>query len=112
MERNALLITLATAGGFIGSLYLIMAFILGDYISFTFDKSLMKRLYFQEKDPGTNNIEPETGLKRTDAEELVHRLRNRKQFRFGYFGYLLTRYSATFCCCCKGYFGKGYQYRL
>ena len=44
-ERNAIFITLATAGGFIGTFYLLLTVLFSDYVSFTFDKSLMKRLY-------------------------------------------------------------------
>ena len=44
-ERNAIFITLATAGGLIGTIHLVLTVLYRDYVSFTFDKSLMKRLY-------------------------------------------------------------------
>ena len=38
----------AKLGGMLGSSYLILSSLLGSYIRFTFDKSLMKRLYAEQ----------------------------------------------------------------
>mmetsp|Transcript_23294 Transcript_23294/g.27332 ORF Transcript_23294/g.27332 Transcript_23294/m.27332 type:complete len:160 (+) Transcript_23294:1104-1583(+) len=110
--RNDILVALATAGGFLGSAYLVMSNIFADYLSFTFDKSLMKRLYSQEREPKTNNVAQESGLKRTDQEEFLHRMKNRKPYTFGYFGYLIIRFSDSCCCCLSRWFGPRYQEKL
>jgi len=100
-------------GGFLGTAYLVMNTLLGSFLSFSFDKSLMERLYYEEAtDEDTNNIDPLTGEKRSDEDELVHRLNNRRSYNFGYWGYLMTLIAANLCCCFKTYCCTSYERRL
>ena len=39
---------MAQVGGFLGTVYLINSTVLASYLGFTYDKSLMRRLYYQE----------------------------------------------------------------
>ena len=104
---------MANLGGFLGTVMMVMSALLGSYLSFTFDKSLMKRLYYQEAtEEETNNIDPSTGEKRSDEDELIHRLNNRRSYSFGYCGYLTTLVAAKLCCCFKTKCCTSYERRL
>ena len=58
---------------------------LSGYQKFTFDKSLMKRLYFEEKESYQSGHE-----ERSNEVEFKYRIENRKQYSFGYCGYICT----------------------
>jgi len=49
-DRSNVVGVMATAGGFLSTSYLLMSSILKSYLSFTYDSSLMKRLYYEERD--------------------------------------------------------------
>ena len=97
---------MSEVGGFLGTTYLIISTILASYLAFVYDKSLMKRLYYQEAQTDAKRYRP-SNSRRTDEEELLHRLSNRRSYTFGYFGYLSTKFLRTFCFCfkpcCKNY---------
>lgn len=73
----------------------VLAILLGDYQQFTLDKSLLKRLYTEDKEL----IEEEPD----DKKELVSRILNRKKFRYSYCELIKLKLMKLFCCCncCK-----------
>ena len=91
---------MAVVGGFLGTTCFIVSSILGSYLGFVYDKSLMKRLYYQEAQTDSKRYRP-SNSRRTDEEELLHRLSNRRSYTFGYFGYLITKFVRTFSFCFK-----------
>ena len=84
---------------------------LESYQFFTFDKSMMKRLYFQEKEPTVDDeLIIDSNLKnenRSDKEEFLHSVENRKSYEFSYCHYITTliQLKCVNCCsccfCCK-----------
>ena len=88
---------------------------LSSYVTFTFDKSLLKKLYQQEKEPNLDNLDPTTGQKRTDEAEMLHRIYNRKPYSHGYCWYLMIYLISNLCCCftrwCKGYESRLKSYK-
>jgi hypothetical protein len=83
---------LAAIGGYAAMVWSILALVLGDYQAFTFDKSLLKRLYTEDK----THIEEEA----SDDKELVSRILNRKQFSYSY-SELVKAKLMKLCCCCR-----------
>ena len=94
---------LATVGGFLGTAYLIISISLSSYLSFTYDKSMLKRIYAVEKEPFSDDVDPNSGLKRDAYSELSHQMHNRTEFSFSYTSYLLVRVLINCCCCLKRY---------
>ena len=70
----------------------ILSFCLTDYQAFAFDKSLLKRLYTEDK----TAVEEEEN----DERELVSRVVNRKPFSYSYCEYIKVKL-LKFCCCCR-----------
>mmetsp|Transcript_46455 Transcript_46455/g.61545 ORF Transcript_46455/g.61545 Transcript_46455/m.61545 type:complete len:145 (+) Transcript_46455:622-1056(+) len=92
---------MSTVGGFLGTAYLITSTLMGSYLSFTYDKSMMKRLFYKERKSNANQMSSETGRRRTNEEELIFRLQDRESYSLGYWEYLMTRMGSSFCCCFK-----------
>ena len=78
-DQKNLTFVLATVGGFLGSAWLIISFLLSGYISFTFDKSMIKRLYTNRSNYPSKKVEPNNTdeVKRDDQSEFIYRVKQR-----------------------------------
>ena len=57
----------------------------------------MKRLYFQKNETADEQMTE----KRSDADEMIEKINNRRDFNFGYCTYFLTAW-LEYCCCFVG----------
>lgn len=90
---------LSALGGYSTVLTSFFAIVLANYQNFIFDKSMMKKMYFQLKD--TFKSTDEDGHKRNDEDEIIERMNARKPYTHGYCGYLMMSITLCLCCCCK-----------
>ena len=72
---------------------------MGNYQAFVFDKSMLKKLYFQQRE--NYKGENEEGEARHDEDEMIERINNRQVFTFGYMSYGLMACTSRCLCCCK-----------
>ena len=89
---------LSTMGGYSTVLTGFFGMLIASYQSFVFDKSMLKKMYFQMQT--RYRSKDESGEHRHDEDELIERINNRKIFHFGYCGYGLIK-AFSFCICCK-----------
>ena len=80
-------------GGYSSVILGIVAWTLSGYQDFKYSMSFMKRLYFQK------NTEEDEYDRRTDSEEMIESINNRKHFRFGYLRYLFIAFLENCFCC-------------
>ena len=84
---------------------LAVAFLSG-FQQFNLDKVLMEHLYSEE-------IAVASGKEwRSDKEEFLQRIANRKPYSFGYCGYKLTKLFNRVCCCFKSCLRHSQKERL
>ena len=69
-------------GGYSSVIIGSVAWLLSSYQHFYYNMSFMKRLYSQKK------TEDHVHQRRTDSEEMIEKINNRKNFHFGYLRYL------------------------
>lgn len=74
-KRYNFYLAFASLGGLLGVLGFGIQVLFSSYLQFSFDKSLMKRLYKEEADPD-DLTERDKTLLRTDKEEFIHRINN------------------------------------
>lgn len=99
MTARTLTGLLAKLGGYTTVLTGIFSLLISNYQSFVFDKSMLKKLYFQQE--FVYDDKNEDGNLKDDDVEMIDRIKNREEFWFGYFGYGLMSITTKCCCCLK-----------
>ena len=99
---------LAKLGGYSTVMTGLVSFLLSSYQSFTFDKSMLKKLYHQ-RDKDYDDKDENGNLKDDDAE-MIERIKNRRIFWFGYWGYMLMSFTTKCCCCLKNRWLRTWPY--
>ena len=102
------IVILSNLGGYSTVITGTFALLLGNYQEFVFDKSMLKKLYFQETE--RHSQLDGDGQERDDDDEMIERINNRRKFWFGYMGYGLVSLTSKCCCCCKKYMLKHWRY--
>ena len=86
---------LANLGGLKVITGVLMVIFISGYQQFKLDKLLMEHLYSEEVVVASGKKE------RSDKEEFLQRITNRKPYSFGYCGYKSTKLFNKACCCFK-----------
>ena len=99
---------ISNLGGYSSVLTGFGAFLIGNYQAFIFDKSMLKKLYFQQRDQQGDHGEEDSGNgehqeeeAKHDEDEMIERIDNRQIFTFGYLSYGVISFTSKFFCCCK-----------
>mmetsp|Transcript_31083 Transcript_31083/g.41190 ORF Transcript_31083/g.41190 Transcript_31083/m.41190 type:complete len:115 (-) Transcript_31083:410-754(-) len=78
----------------------------------------MKRLYYQDvpdESDAVDSFDLDAHERRSNEAEFKRRIDRRKEYRFGYFGYLYMKTTESLCCCfaklCKSYNRRLRSYR-
>jgi hypothetical protein len=88
--------TLALIGGYAGTIWMIIEWLIGGFQGFAYNNSLLRKLYTTDRRRrGRNLIEDD------DTKELEARLANRTDAIFSYLDFLKTKYTVMCCCCFK-----------
>ena len=84
-------------GGYQAIITSIIFLLIGGYTNFKYYSSFMKRLYFQKND----TTDDELNERRSDADEMIEKINNRRDFNVNYITYFLMSW-LEYCCCCMG----------
>ena len=84
-------------GGYQAIITSIIFLLIGGYTDFKYYSSFMKRLYFQKND----TIDDGLNERRSDADEMIEKINNRREFNVNYIIYFLMSW-LEYCCCLMG----------
>ena len=90
---------MSNLGGYSTVITSFFGLLLSSYQAFVFDKSMLKKLYFQQHKAYKKH--DEDGNLRNDEDEIIERINNRAPFWFGYISYTAMAVSSRCLCCCK-----------
>ena len=86
---------LANVGGFQSILISIFFVLIGSYQNFSYQRSLLRRFYWQYTNDGKDTE------RKSDEQEIISRIENRKKLNVRYSHYLIRSFVNSCCCCFK-----------